>query len=114
MGQRILINCLVDAIAAPLPHDATEIQIHQYAWCYILALLGDKLFMDKSGDRVHLMFLEFLRNLCDPPQYSWVVVAWPGCIESCVRQARKGHRRLVGRAPWSSIGHGQGCHSYAR
>ena len=25
VGQRILISCLVDAIAAPLPHDATEI-----------------------------------------------------------------------------------------
>ena len=43
-----------------------------------------------------------------------VVVAWPGCIEICVGQARKGHRRFVGRAPWSSIGHGQGCHSCAR
>ena len=70
VGQRILISRLVDAIAAPLPHDATKIQIHQYAWCYILALLGDKLFMDKSGDRVQLMFLEFLRNLYDSPQYS--------------------------------------------
>ena len=39
VGQRILISCLVDAIAAPLPHDATEIHIHQYARCYILALL---------------------------------------------------------------------------
>ena len=28
VGQRILINLLVDAIAAPLPHDATKIQIH--------------------------------------------------------------------------------------
>ena len=71
VGQRILISCLVDAIAVPLPHDATEIQIHQYAQCYILALLGDKLFMDKSRDRVHLMFLEFLWNLHDLPQYSW-------------------------------------------
>ena len=51
VGQRILINRLVDAIAAPLPHDTTKIQIHQYARCYILALPGDKLFMDKSGDR---------------------------------------------------------------
>ena len=25
VGQRILISCLIDAIAAPLPHDATEI-----------------------------------------------------------------------------------------
>ena len=31
VGQRILISHLVDAIAVPLPHDATEIQIHQYA-----------------------------------------------------------------------------------
>ena len=28
VGQRILISRLVDAIAAPLPHDATKIQIH--------------------------------------------------------------------------------------
>ena len=78
VGQRILISCYVDAIAVPLPHNATEIQIHQYARCYILALLGDKLFMDKSGYRVHLMFLAFLRNLRDLPQYSWGsgCVAW--------------------------------------
>ena len=114
VGQRILISRLVDVVAQPLPDDTTEIQIHQYARCYILALLGDKLFMDKSGDRVHLMFLEFLRNLCDPPQYSWVVVAWPGCIESCAGQTIKRHRRLVGRCNWSSIGHGRGCHSCAR
>ena len=65
VGQRILISRLVDAIVMPLPHDATEIQIHQYARCYILALLGDKLFMDKLGDKVHLMFLAFLQNLRD-------------------------------------------------
>ena len=60
--QRIPISRLVDAVVAPLPHDATEIQIHQYARCYI----WDKLFMDKSRDRVHLMLLEFLQNLRDP------------------------------------------------
>ena len=70
VGQRILISRLVDAISAPLPHDATEIQIHQYARSYILALLGDTIFMDKLGDRVHMMFLDFLQNLCDPPHYS--------------------------------------------
>ena len=65
--QRILIRRLIDAIARPLPHDATEIQIHHNAQCYILALVGDKLFIDKSGDRVHLMFLEFLWNFRDLP-----------------------------------------------
>ena len=67
VGQRILISHLVKCIAEPLPHDAMKIQIHQYAQCYILALLGDMIFMDKSGDMVHLMFLEFLWNLRDPP-----------------------------------------------
>ena len=71
VGQRILINRLVERIVEPLLYDATQIQIHQYVRCYILALLGDTIFMDKSGDRVQLMFLEFLRNLYDPPQYSW-------------------------------------------
>ena len=65
--QRILIRRLIDAIARPLPHDATEIQIHHNAQHYILALVGDKIFMNNLGDRVHLMFLEFLRNLRDLP-----------------------------------------------
>ncbi|KAL0008654.1 hypothetical protein SO802_010156 [Lithocarpus litseifolius] len=82
VGQRILISRLVQRIAEPLPHDATEIQIHQYARCYILALIGDKLFMDKSGDRVHLMFLEFLRDLCRPRQYSW----GSGCLAWLYRE----------------------------
>ena len=70
--------------------------------------------MDKSGVRVHLMFLEFLRNLRDPPQYSW----GSGCLAWLYRelcwQAIKRHRRLVGHCNWSSIGHGRGCHSCAR
>ena len=82
VGQRILISRLVDAIATPLPHDATEIQIHQYAQCYILALLGDKLFMDKLGDKVHMIFLEFMQNLRDPTQYSW----GSGCLAWLYRE----------------------------
>ncbi|XP_075658821.1 serine/threonine-protein phosphatase 7 long form homolog [Castanea sativa] len=71
-------------------------QIHQYARCYILALLGDKLFMDKSRDRVHLMFLAFLRDLRDPPQYSW----GSGCLawlyrELC-RASEKGASQIGG------------------
>ncbi|XP_050259800.1 serine/threonine-protein phosphatase 7 long form homolog [Quercus robur] len=96
VGQRILISRLVEAIAAPLPEDATEIQIHRYARCYILALVGDKLFMDKSGDRVHLMFLEFMHNLRDPRQYSW----GSGCLawlyrELC-RASEKGASQIGG------------------
>ena len=96
VGQRILISRLVKRIAKPLPHDVTEIQVHQYARYYILVLLGEKILMDKSGDRVHLMFLEFLRNFRDPPQYSW----GSGCLtwlyrELC-RESHKDHSQIGG------------------
>ena len=67
VGQRILINQLLQHIVDPLPDNVTKIQIHQYARCYILVLLGDTIFIAKLGDRMHLMFLEFLWNLHDPP-----------------------------------------------
>ena len=80
--QRILISRLVERIVEPLPHDAIEIQIHQYVRCYMLALLGDKIFIDKLRDRVHLMHLEFLRNLRDLSQYSW----GSGCLTWLYRE----------------------------
>lgn len=56
-GQRILINKLLEEIDQGLPHGAAEVVVHQYAQCYILALLADTIFADKSGDKVHKMWL---------------------------------------------------------
>nr|XP_023908916.1 serine/threonine-protein phosphatase 7 long form homolog [Quercus suber] len=77
-GQRILKPALVERIRQSLPSDANEIQVHQYARCYILALLGDMVYLDKSRDRVHLMWLEFMQNLRNPRKYSWgsAVLSW--------------------------------------
>ena len=50
-GQRILIKQLLEQVANPLPPNAEEDELHKYARCYILALLGDTIFMDKSGNR---------------------------------------------------------------
>ncbi|XP_075665245.1 serine/threonine-protein phosphatase 7 long form homolog [Castanea sativa] len=77
-GQRILIQRLLEAVANPLPPNATEDQLHKYARCYILALLGDTIFMDKSGDRVHLMWVQQLEDLRNPRRYSWgsACLAW--------------------------------------
>uniref|UniRef100_A0A7N2N3Z4 Aminotransferase-like plant mobile domain-containing protein n=1 Tax=Quercus lobata TaxID=97700 RepID=A0A7N2N3Z4_QUELO len=77
-GQRILINRLLEEVANPLPPDAEEDQLHKYARCYILALLGDTIFMDKSGDRVHLMWVQQLEDLHNPRRYSWgsACLAW--------------------------------------
>ena len=57
-GQRILIKRLLEQVANQLPPNAEEDELHKYARCYILALLGDTIFMDKSSDRVHLMWVQ--------------------------------------------------------
>ena len=54
-GQRIVIKCLLEQVVSPLLPNAEEDQLHKYAQCYILELLGDTIFMEKSSDRVHLM-----------------------------------------------------------
>ena len=69
-GQRILIKKLLEKIDQGLPDDAAEVVVHQYARCYILALLANTIFANKSGDRVHTMWLQMLRDLRNPPQYS--------------------------------------------
>ena len=56
-GQRILINKLLEKIDQELPDDAAKVVVHQYARCYILALLADTIFADKFGDRFHTMWL---------------------------------------------------------
>ena len=54
-GQRILIKKLLEKIDQGLPDDVAKVVVHQYAQCYILALLADTIFADKSSDRVHTM-----------------------------------------------------------
>ncbi|KAL0001677.1 hypothetical protein SO802_015458 [Lithocarpus litseifolius] len=65
-GQRIKINRLLQKVDQGLPDGAAEVVVHQYARCYILALLGDT------------MWLQMLRDLNNPPRYSWgsACLAW--------------------------------------
>ncbi|KAK9994976.1 hypothetical protein SO802_024679 [Lithocarpus litseifolius] len=77
-GQRIQIKRLLQKVDQGLLDGATEVVMHQYALCYILALLGDTIFADKSGDRVHTIWLQMLKDLNIPPWYSWgsACLAW--------------------------------------
>ena len=77
-GERIVIKRLLEQVAVPLPPNVEEDQVHKYAQCYILVLLGDTIFMDKSGDMVHLMWVKLLEDLCNPRRYSWgsACLAW--------------------------------------
>ena len=95
-GQRILIKRLLEQVAYPLPPNAKEDQLHKYAQCYILALLGDTIFMDKSGDRVHLMWVQQLEDLRNHEGIVGEVLALHGCTESYARQAIRTLVRLVG------------------
>ena len=70
-GQRIQINKLLEKVDRGLFDGVAEVAVHQYARCYILALLRDTIFAGKSGDRVLIMWLQMLSDLRNPPQYSW-------------------------------------------
>ena len=70
-GQRIVIKQLLEQVAVPLPPNAKEDQLHKFAWCYILVLLGDTIFTDKFSDKVHLMWVQLLEDLRNPRRYSW-------------------------------------------
>ena len=59
-GQRIFISRLLEQVAGPLPPNAEEDDMHKYAQCYILALLGDTIFTNEFGNWVHLMWVQQL------------------------------------------------------
>jgi hypothetical protein len=61
-----------------LPNDANEVTVQRYTRAYILELLGGSYFADKSGKKVHLMFLPFLEDFDAAGWYSWgsAALAW--------------------------------------
>jgi len=48
----------------------TEV-IHAHARAYILGLIGGILMPDKTGNKVHLMYTNYLTNLRRSKRYSW-------------------------------------------
>ncbi len=52
--------------------------MQRYARAYIFELLGGSCFADKSGEKVHLMFLSFLEDFDVAGRYSWgsAALAW--------------------------------------
>lgn len=54
-----------------LPDNADDETIDRYTRAYCLDLLGSVMFPDSSADGVPAMFLQFLENLHDPPEYNW-------------------------------------------
>lgn len=76
-GGRLKLST-IERMVDPLEEDADDAEVIFATRAYILQLIGGLLFADKSGNRVHLMFLPLLENLEMDTPYSWgsAVLAW--------------------------------------
>ena len=72
-GPRVKAKWLEDRFRNPLSVDTPEELVQKYARFYILEMLGGTLFMDKSGDQISIMYLQFFDPISNGKKYSWVV-----------------------------------------
>ena len=69
-GPRVKAKWLEERFSNPFPADANKVLMQQYAWFYLLGMLGGMLFMDKSGERVSIMYLQFFNPISNEKNYS--------------------------------------------
>ena len=57
---------------------AIDLLVQQYAWFYILEMLGGMPFMDKFSERLSIMYLQFFNPISNGKNYSWgrAVLSW--------------------------------------
>jgi len=55
----------------PINENSSIEVIHAHAKAYILEMIGGVLMLDKIGNKVHLMYLNYLSNLRRTNRYSW-------------------------------------------
>ena len=67
---RVKSKWLKERFSSPLPADATEVLVQQYARFYILGMLGGMLFMDKSGEWLLILYLQFFNPISNRKNYS--------------------------------------------
>ena len=70
-GSRVKAKWVEERFSNPLPTDATKVLMQQYVWFYILGMLGGMLFMDKSGERLSIMFLQFFNPINNEKNCIW-------------------------------------------
>lgn len=70
-GAALKLTWLLNMLRAPLPEEPTTHQLQCRCRAYIMYMIGGALIPDKSGNRVHLMYLNLLRDLNNTKKYSW-------------------------------------------
>ncbi|KAK7858484.1 protein main-like 1 [Quercus suber] len=94
---RVKAKWLEDQFSNPLPADATEeLVLQQYARFYILGMLGGTLFMDKSGERVSIMYLQFFNPISNGKKYSWGNAALSGLYRHLCNASKKTTKQIGG------------------
>ncbi|KAK7830846.1 serine/threonine-protein phosphatase 7 long form like protein [Quercus suber] len=82
-GLRIKAKWLEDRFSNPLPADATE-------------MLGGTLFMDKSGERVLIMYLQFFNPISNGKNYSWCSAALSWLYKHLCKASEKKAKQIGG------------------
>ena len=62
-GAALKLTCLLSILRAPFPEEPTTHQLQSRCKAYITYMIGNALIPDKSGNRVHSMYLNLLRDL---------------------------------------------------
>ncbi|KAK7844886.1 serine/threonine-protein phosphatase 7 long form like protein [Quercus suber] len=80
----------------PLPADASEELVQQYARFYILEMLAGILFMDKSGERHSIMYLQFFNPISNGKRYSWGSAALSWLYRHLCKASEKEAKQIGG------------------
>ena len=70
-GVALKLTWLLSMLRAPLLEEPTTHQLQCRCRAYIMYMIGSTLIPDKSRNRVHLMYLNLLRDLNNTKKYSW-------------------------------------------
>ncbi|KAH7862907.1 hypothetical protein Vadar_010985 [Vaccinium darrowii] len=70
-GNKVTLQWLWGHFNGQVQETDTQVQIEQKAPGYIMQLIGSVLVLDELSSRVHLCYIELLRDLKAAGQYSW-------------------------------------------
>nr|KYP35560.1 Serine/threonine protein phosphatase 7 long form isogeny [Cajanus cajan] len=82
-GSIIKLVWFREILNEELPNEPTQLQLQSYCRSYIIYLTGGVMLLNKSANRVHLMFLNLLIDF-DTIRIVGVQHVWQHYIERCV------------------------------
>ncbi|XP_006589972.1 protein MAIN-LIKE 2-like [Glycine max] len=91
-GAALKLTWLLSILRAPLLEEPTIHQLQCRCRAYIVYMIDSALIPNKSGNRVHLMHLNLLRDLNNIKKYSWGST----CLANLYRELRRASSK-VGR-----------------